>query len=86
MQMDYWLSDEWEEEARERLFWNAEKLDFDPVENVGGTYVPAFTELENRKLLSARSKANRKRLEILPLLLLAVLLVIMLTLFQILQF
>lgn len=69
LQMDYWLSGEWEEEARERLFWNAERMDFDPVENSGGTYVPTAVELERRKSLDAGRdvilKDARSRLRVL---------------------
>lgn len=46
MQRDYWLSYEWEDESRERLFWNPEKLDFDPLEGSDGTYAPCISELE----------------------------------------
>lgn len=52
MQRDYWLSNEWEDESRERLFWNPDKLDFDPLEDSGGTYAPSISELEKRKLYS----------------------------------
>src|SRR5438876_607490 len=29
-QRQYWLSEEWEEEAEERLFWDPETMDFQP--------------------------------------------------------
>jgi hypothetical protein len=56
MQKDYWFSHDWEEEAQERLFWNPERLDFDPVKHSGGTYAPSLKSCHAK----GRSKGTRQ--------------------------
>ena len=56
MQKDYWLSHDWEEEAQERLFWNPERLDFDPLKDSGGTYAPSLRSCRAK----GRSKGTRQ--------------------------
>lgn len=75
VQMDYWLSDEWEEEEKERLFWNPERFDFDPVEGGSDAYIPSITELEtwrSRKLPDYNGGRLRRRdifgMDFIPLL------------------
>jgi hypothetical protein len=73
MQRDYWLSYEWEDESRERLFWNPEKLDFDPLEGSDGTYAPCISELERSGICYESDKRDvslepeTKRSSIAPL-------------------